>query len=324
MARSLNWGRAFFVVRGANPCHTQFMTLSDNMRAALLIMLSMTAFTVNDALMKLAAPNLPFFQQIAMRGVMITIGLTILAAMWGHLSFKPNRKDRVLTVLRTLAEAIGTIFFLTALFIIPLANLSAILQALPLTVTLAAAIFLGEPVGWRRLAAILVGFIGVAIIIRPGLDGFSIYSLYGVAAVIAVTFRDLASRQLSKSIPSSRVALSAAIGVTVMAMIGSLYQQEIWAMPNLREWLLLVGASICLMVGYIAAVSGMRLGEIGFVAPFRYTSLLVALILGLVLFDEWPDALTMIGAGIVVATGLFTLYRERASNAKTVQGLRIR
>lgn len=307
-----------------NTCHTRPMTLSDNMRAALLIMLSMAAFTVNDALMKLAAPNLPFFQQIALRGVMITIGLTILAAMWGHLSFKPSRKDRALTAVRTLAEAVGTIFFLTALFIIPLANLSAILQALPLTVTLAAAIFLGEPVGWRRLAAILVGFIGVAIIIRPGMDGFSVYSLYGVAAVIAVTFRDLAARQLSKTIPSSRVALSAAVGVTVMAIGGSIYQQEIWTMPNLREWLLLLGASLCLMAGYIAAVSGMRLGEIGFVAPFRYTSLLVALILGLVLFDEWPDAWTMIGAGIVVATGLFTLYRERKSATKPTLGVRIR
>ena len=146
---------------------------------------SMAAFTINDAFMKLASENLPFYQQIFMRGVLITIGLAVLAGMWGHLSFKPTAKDRVLTTVRTLAEAIGTIFFLTALYSIPIANLSAILQALPLTVTLAAAVFLGAPVGWRRLMAILGGFIGVAIIIRPGLEGFTIYSLYGVAAVVA-------------------------------------------------------------------------------------------------------------------------------------------
>jgi len=289
-----------------------------------MMALSMAAFTINDALMKLAAPNLPFFQQIVIRGVMITFGLFILAALWGHLGYKPSSKDRALTALRTFAEMFSTIFLLTALFSIPLANLSAILQALPLTVTLAAAIFLGEPVGWRRLLAIGVGFIGVTIIIRPGMDGFSVYSLYGVAAVIGVTFRDLASRKLSKTIPSSRVALSAALGVTVMAGIGSLVMREQWAILSSREWLLIGGASLCLMVGYTAAVGSMRLGEIGFVAPFRYTSLLVALFLGYVLLDEWPDGWTLFGAGIVVATGLFTLYRERATASKTQTGLRIR
>jgi S-adenosylmethionine uptake transporter len=300
------------------------MILSDNMRAALMMALSMTAFTVNDALMKLAAPNLPFFQQIVVRGVLITVGLFILAALWGHLGYRPSGKDRALTALRTFAEMFSTIFFLTALFSIPLANLSAILQSLPLTVTLAAAIFFGEPVGWRRFVAIGIGFVGVTIIIRPGMDGFSVYSLYGVAAVIGVTFRDLASRRLSKTIPSSRVALSAALGVTVMAGIGSLVMREQWVALAIREWVLIGGASVCLMAGYISAVGAMRLGEIGFVAPFRYTSLLVALFLGYVLLDEWPDGWTLFGAGIVVATGLFTLYRERKNALRTPTGLRIR
>ena len=300
------------------------MILSDNMRAALMMALSMTAFTVNDALMKLAAPNLPFFQQIMVRGVLITVGLFILAALWGHLGYRPSGKDRALTALRTFAEMFSTIFFLTALFSIPLANLSAILQSLPLTVTLAAAIFFGEPVGWRRFVAIGIGFVGVTIIIRPGMDGFSVYSLYGVAAVIGVTFRDLASRRLSNTIPSSRVALSAAFGVTVMAGVGSLVMREHWVALTIREWLLISGASVCLMAGYISAVGAMRLGEIGFVAPFRYTSLLVALFLGYVLLDEWPDGWTLFGAGIVVATGLFTLYRERKNALKTPTGLRIR
>lgn len=300
------------------------MILSDNMRAALMMALSMTAFTVNDALMKLAAPNLPFFQQIVVRGVLITVGLFILAALWGHLGYRPSGKDRALTALRTFAEMFSTIFFLTALFSIPLANLSAILQSLPLTVTLAAAIFFGEPVGWRRFVAIGIGFVGVTIIIRPGMDGFSVYSLYGVAAVIGVTFRDLASRRLSNTIPSSRVALSAALGVTVMAGIGSLVMREPWVALAIREWVLIGGASVCLMAGYVSAVGAMRLGEIGFVAPFRYTSLLVALFLGYVLLDEWPDGWTLFGAGIVVATGLFTLYRERKNALKTPTGLRIR
>jgi len=303
------------------------MVLSPNMRAAVLIMVSMTAFTVNDALMKLAATNLPFFQQIFMRGCMISIGLFMLARAWGHMAHRPTAKDRWLTVLRTFAEAVGTLFFLTALFSMPIANLSAILQALPLTVTLAAALFLGEPVGWRRILAIIVGFVGVGLIIRPGLEGFTIYSAYGVAAVIAVTVRDLAARRLSPDIPSTRVALSAATGVTAMAGLAAIGMGEVWVMPSSVEMALLAGAALCLMAGYTSAVAGMRGGDLGFVAPFRYTSLLVALILGFVLFDEWPDALTMLGAGIVVATGLFTIYREqsgRRTSGLSTKGLRAR
>jgi len=292
------------------------MPLSDNLRSALLIMLSMAAFTVNDALMKLAAPGLPFFQQIFMRGCMISLGLYFLAYLWGHMHHRPSKRDRALTLLRTFAEAVGTLFFLAALYSMPIANLTAILQALPLTVTLAAAFFLGEQVGWRRIAAIVVGFIGVGIIIRPGMDGFTMYSVYGVTAVLAVTLRDLAARKLSPGIPSTRVALAAAVGVTVLAAGASFLTGESWVRPSSTQFAQLVGAAVCLMAGYTSAVAGMRVGEIGFVAPFRYTSLLVALILGLVIFDEWPDALTMLGAAIVVATGLFTLYRESQSGRK--------
>lgn len=183
-----------------------------------------------------------------------------------------------------------------------------------MTVTLAAALFFGETVGWRRIAAILIGFVGVAIIIRPGLDGFTAHSLYGVATVIAVTIRDMASRKLSADVPSSRIALMSAVGVTLFAGGGSMVLQEHWVATNAIETLLIFGAAVSLMIGYVTAVSGMRSGEIGFVAPFRYTSLLVALILGFVLFNEWPDALTMLGASIVVATGLFTIYREQKSS----------
>ncbi|MBU2992055.1 DMT family transporter [Octadecabacter sp. 1_MG-2023] len=300
------------------------MTLSDNMRAAAMMSASMAAFTINDVLMKLAAPNLPFFEQIFLRGVMISLGLFVLAAMWRQLQYKLSPQDRALTVLRTLAEIVSTVFFLKALMNMPIANLSAILQALPLTVTLAAALFFREQVGWRRMVAIAVGLVGVTIIIRPGAEGFSAYSLYGVAAVVGVTVRDLTSRKLSKSVPSSRVALAAAIGVTTMAAIGSAVTGEHWVMPDLRAWKLIAGAALCLMIGYTVSVAAMRIGEIGFVAPFRYASLIVALLLGLFVFKEWPDGWTLVGAGIVVATGLFTLYRERKSATASPPGVRIR
>lgn len=298
------------------------MILSDNMRAAVFMMISMTAFTVNDVMMKLADTHVPFYQSITLRGLMITVGLLLLAGLRGQLHYRPNRKDWGLISLRTIAEAAGTVLFLTALFQMPIANLSAILQALPLTVTLAAAVFFKEPVGWRRMTAILIGFIGVVLIVQPGTDGFTIYSLLGIAAVVAVTVRDLAARRLSRGIPSGIVALAAAVGVTLIAAIGG--AGTAWVMPPMVAWLQLAGAALCLMVGYITAVTAMRSGDIGFVSPFRYSALLVALVFGYLVFDEWPNLLTMVGAVIVVATGAFTLYRERANPKVAPVGLRIR
>jgi len=298
------------------------MILSDNMRAAILMMMSMSAFTINDAFMKLTSEQVPFFQGIFLRGVMITIGLLVFLSIKRQLRFRPDRRDWGLIGLRTFAEATGTVLFLTALYKMPIANLTAILQALPLTVTLAAALIFKEPVGWRRLTAIVIGFAGVLLIVQPGADGFTLYSVYGLLAVLCVTLRDLSARRLSPGIPSGVVALGAAVGVSAMAGVGS--TTETWIQPSVSDFWRLAGAAGCLMVGYISAVSAMRLGDIGFVAPFRYTSLLVALIIGLVLFGEWPDPLTLTGAAIVVATGLFTLYRERHSARSTPLGLRVR
>lgn len=298
------------------------MALSDNMRAALFMMTSMTAFTVNDTFMKLASPDVPFFQAITLRGMMITAGLFILAYMRGQLRYRPSGKDLALISLRTVAEAVGTVFFLTALFKMPIANLSAILQALPLTVTLAAALFFKEPVGWRRLTAIVIGFIGVIMIVQPGTEGFTIYSVFGIGAVVAVTVRDLGSRRLSPEIPSGVVALAAGVGVTAMAAVAG--AGTAWVMPPVMALAELAAAAVALMIGYVSAVSAMRTGDIGFVAPFRYVSLLVALVLGWFVFDEWPNTLTLAGASVVVATGLFTLYRERASAQTAPVGLRIR
>jgi len=299
---------------------------------------AMTAFTVNDVFMKLAFVDVPFFQAIAIRGMLIILGLGVLAYLRGQLVYRPSRKDWGLICLRTLAETVGTVFFLKALQHMPFGNLSAILQALPLTVTLGAMLFFREPVGWKRLMAILVGLFGVILIIQPGTEGFTSYSLFGVAAVIAVTVRDLASRKLSQDIPSGLVALAAAIGVTAMALaLGSgdtwmmpsfmafaFEMNEVWIMPSATSLWQMIAAAGCLMVGYISAVSAMRSGDIGFVAPFRYVSLVVAMGLGLTLFGEWPDALPATGAVIVVATGLFTLYRERTAPRRAKTGLRIR
>lgn len=288
--------------------------LTDNMRGALLMMGSMSAFTINDAFMKTVAADLPLMQSIFLRGVIVVPLMLILCRAMGQLRFDISRRDWHLILLRTLAEMIGAFLFISALFNMPLANVSAILQALPLTVTLAAALFFREPLGWRRLTAILVGFIGVLLIVRPGGADFNVFSLYAVAAVLVVTFRDLAARRMSRDVPSTLAALVAAVGVMLMAAMGLAF--ETWQPVATSHVGLLIGAAVFIIGGYVFSVSAMRVGEISFVAPFRYTSLLVALILGFIIFGEVPKPLTLLGAAIVVAMGLFTLYREQRLKQK--------
>lgn len=283
---------------------------------------SMAAFTINDTFLKLLGADLPLFQILLLRSIGVVVLLGAFAWATGAFRMPARKSDRRLILIRSVAEAAAAWFFITALFHMPIANVSAILQALPLTVTLAAALFLGEHVGWRRFAAILVGFAGVFLIVRPGSDGFTIDSVYAVASVLCVTVRDLAARRLSPDVPSMTVALGTAIIVGLFSAAGSLFVD--WEPVSSRQWGYLTGAVLMVLGGYIFSVMAMRVGEIGAVAPFRYASLLVALITGYFVFGDWPDDLTLIGASIVVATGLFTLWRERQTRHSAPVPLRIR
>jgi drug/metabolite transporter (DMT)-like permease len=282
--------------------------LSDNARGAGLMMAAMAGFVCNDACMKALLRDLPFFQTVFLRGL-LTLSLMIpLAWAMGGLRLRFGGRDGRLVAVRTLAEIGAAYFFITAISNMPLANATAILQALPLTVALGAALFLGEPMGWRRFTAIAVGFAGVMLIVRPGADGFNIYAFWALAAVACVTLRDLSTRRLSAAIPSIGVAVWAAGGVTAFAGIGSL--GEVWAPVGPREVALLLTAAALINAAFLFGIMTMRIGEITFVAPFRYTSLLFALVLGAVLFDEMPDSAMLIGSAIVVGTGIYTFYRE--------------
>ena len=283
--------------------------LSDNMRGAALMTGAMVTFTINDSFTKALGDVLPLWQLIFLRGIGVTLCLVVMARLMGQLRFDLSRRDWAYMWLRTAGEIGGAYFFITALFNMPIANVSAIMQVLPLSVSLAGALFMAEALGWRRLVAILVGFGGVMLIVRPGGADFNIYSLYALAAVASVTLRDLVVRKLSRSVPSLMVSLVAAVGVTVFAGLASL--AEDWQPMTFVQATHLGGATVFVIFGYIFSVAAMRVGEIGFVAPFRYTSLLTAIVLGMLVFNEFPSALTLTGAGIVVATGIFTLLRER-------------
>lgn len=283
--------------------------ISDNMKGAVLMSGSMAGYTFNDACMKALSGGLPLSQAVFLRGIICCIMLYALGLFLRSLNFRLNAREWGWIALRCAAELGATYCFLTALFNMPIANVTAVLQALPLTVALGAWAFLDEPLGWRRLLAILVGLVGVLLIVQPGGNGFTAASLYALAAVAFITLRDLSVRKLSPDTSSMTVAFTAALAITLGFGIASAF--ETWAPVSTSQAALLTLAACFIFAGYLLTVMVMRVGEIGFIAPFRYTGLIWALLIGLVVFGDWPDVLTLLGAAIVVATGLFTLFRER-------------
>ncbi|MDF3416002.1 DMT family transporter [Sulfitobacter sp. M57] len=283
--------------------------MSVNLAGALLMMASMACFVLNDTLLKMTGGAVPLFQLLFVRSV-ITCGLIFATkGRLGALHFAIKRRDWVIMLVRAVTEVTISYFFLTALFNMPLANLTAILQGVPLAVTLASAVILREAVGWRRSLAIAVGFCGVLLIVRPGAEGFNIWSIYAVIAMLGVTLRDLVTRQLSPDVPSMTVTLVTAVTVMVGAGLASLSTP--WVPIAGASWALIVASAFCILGGYYFSIQVMRSGDVSFTAPFRYSGLVWALILGWFVFGEWPHVLTLIGAAIVVGTGVFSFYRER-------------
>ena len=227
----------------------------------------------------------------------------------GHVRDIPKALSRPVLV-RTFFDVISTFLFIIALFHLPLPNITAILQAVPLVVTVMAAAFLGEAVGWKRLSAILAGFAGVLLIVKPGGDGFNNYVWLALACVFTVAIRDLATRKLNLTVPSIIVAFTNAVcvmlGGAVMERVLKAFQPITAAQTG---WIVL--GSVFLVGGYLFTVMSLRGTEVAYTAPFRYTLIVYALILGYVVFGDVPDGWSILGIVLIVGSGLFTLYREQ-------------
>jgi drug/metabolite transporter (DMT)-like permease len=185
------------------------------------------------------------------------------------------------------------------------------LQATPLVVVAAASVIFGEKVGWQRWLAVIVGFVGVLIILRPGVDGFSMLSLLSVVGLLGFAGRDLATRAAPKGLSNRQLGI---LGFAMLGTAGAILLG--WSggavMPDLGGLALIAGASLFGIAGYHALTGAMRTGEVSAVTPFRYTRLVFAMILAMVIFGERPDLATWAGAALVVASGIYALTRSRA------------
>ncbi|MEH2554675.1 drug/metabolite transporter (DMT)-like permease [Bradyrhizobium algeriense] len=269
----------------------------------------MAAFTVVDTITKAVSSEMNIGQVMLVRGLFAV--LLVAAFAYQQAALRPLHTLMLRPVaLRVLGEIGGTISFMVALVHLPLANTSAILQALPLAITLGAAVIFREPVGWRRWSAIVAGFIGVLIIVRPGLAGFSQYSLLALVSVAFCALRDLATRRIPAKIPSLFITLLTAVTVTtaggvILVPLGG------WTPPSTGALGLMALAAVLLLIGYQCIITALRTGDISAVAPFRYSALLWAMLLGYLVFGDAPDVMMVTGASIIVLSGLYAFYRER-------------
>lgn len=282
--------------------------MSDNQRGATFMMLSMAAFVLNDTFVKLLGAHIPLFEILFLRGLLATGALIMMCWYLNALQWRHSARDWSLMIARSSSEIAAAYFFLTALIHMPIANVTAILQTLPLTVSLGGVLFFKNPIGWRRLLAILIGFGGMMLIVRPGSDGFDIYSIYVLIAVLCVTVRDLTTRAMSKSVPSLFVTLLASLSVTVYSGI-MVIGAEFTPMTS-TDQAYLIASAIFIIGGYAFSVLVMRVGDISFVALFRYSAVIWTLLIGFWVFGDWPDELTLLGAAIIALSGGYTMLRE--------------
>jgi drug/metabolite transporter (DMT)-like permease len=191
----------------------------------------------------------------------------------------------------------------------PFANAAAILQFIPLVTTVVAAWLFAERVGWQRWTAGAIGLVGVLLVLQPGTSGFTWWSLLAVAAMLCMSLRDLATTRIDRSVPTLLVGTVSAAGVALGGL--ALLPFAPWPWPSSEAFLLMLASGVFVAGGFYCMVQAMRLGEISAVAPFRYGTMLWALLVGIVVWGEIPNLLAVVGILIVVAAGLAMFAHER-------------
>ncbi|SNR98035.1 DMT family transporter [Antarctobacter heliothermus] len=279
------------------------------LRAISLMILSMALLAGADAFFKLATHAAPIGQVmtlVSIGGTALFIGLARImgVALWTRAALHP------MVLLRNLFEIIGAIGMVVGLKHIPLPVFAAIIQAGPLVVTLGAALFLKEQVGWRRWLAVGVGIVGMLMVIRPFGTSFSGWELFAVMGITALSARDLVTRMSPPEIPALAIS-TWGFGATVL--------------PGLALWMLattpssfgaaalwpILGAVLVTTSGYLAITTAMRMAPASIVAPFRYSRLVFTTGLGMLIFGDRPDFWTIAGSALILVAGLYTFLRER-------------
>lgn len=285
----------------------------DNARGSLYMVMAMAAFALEDMFIKAASAQVPVGEILVLFG---------FGGMCAFILLTWRRRERVLhpailskpILLRVICEVTGRVFFTLAIALTPISSASAILQATPLVVVMGAAIFFGEKVGWRRWMAIMIGFIGVLMIIRPGLAGFEASSLLALIGMLGFAGRDLATRAAPPALSNMQLGVYGFFIMIPTGLAMVLYSGG-GVIPSALSAAQIAGATVFGTLAYYALTVAMRTGEVSVVTPFRYTRLVFALIVGALVFSERPDFMTLLGSAIIIGGGIYTLLRSRKAQA---------
>jgi drug/metabolite transporter (DMT)-like permease len=287
--------------------------VTENLRGALAMAVAMTLIVINDSMIKLVSETLPTAQTIGVRGLFATacVGAALLASGQGRRMAAAWERN---TLWRAAMDIVGTFAYLIAMFRMPLAEATAINMAAPLLIVILAVVFLRERVAWARWAAVLVGFVGTLLVVRPGGDAFSVWAALAAAATVLTAARDIVTRRIPAGVPSLVVGFVTASTVMAAGCIGA--GLEGWQPMTWRQLGLLAGAGAFLAAGYYLTILAMRTGEASFVGGFRYACLPAAALLGWVGWGHVPDLPASLGMAVLVGAGLYLLRSQRATTMR--------
>jgi drug/metabolite transporter (DMT)-like permease len=289
------------------------INLSKNhtLRAGFFMIISTACFVGGDTCIKLIGLTLPLGEIISLIGLLSTVFLFIICAQQGILENVGMIFSRYV-LMRSALDVMGSFMFVAALMHMPIANLSTVMQSVPLVVVVVAIIFLGERAGFARIAAVIVGFIGVLLIVKPSPQTVSIHEFLAIGTVVVVALRDIVTKRIGAHVPLLVIALANAIFVSLggfgFGLVQGFHSIEVWQLE------LLTGAGLLVTCGYIFILATVRLGELSATAPFRYAEVVFAIIAGILVFNEYPDLLSYVGMALVIVAGLYAAHHEATQN----------
>ena len=281
--------------------------ISDQAKGIACIIAAGAVISLSDVFSKVLTQKFPtgeilFFQSFCI------LAATFVGMRLRHGKIEVRVHDWPRQLARGVLFVVNSFVFVTALRYLPLADLVSILFLSPILVTLMAPFFLGEQVGWRRYAAVGVGFCGTLLIVDPTGDFADLWPML-LALVIPVlgSVRDIITRQLSRTDNADTIMV---VTTACLLVVSACTLPFDWVTPNLEELAMLVAAGLSLGVAMYLQVYAFIFGEAAVVAPFRYFILIWATLYGYTVFGDIPTVQTLAGAGIVVASGLYIFFRE--------------
>jgi len=288
--------------------------------AIVLVSLSIAAFALSDAIVKWIAGDYHFTQIILIRSA-VAVPLVLLLLVKSGWIYRLRFIDHRIILMRVTFGTTSFVTFIQALKVIPLAEAVAVSFAGPLFITALSVPLLAEKVGPRRWAAVVIGFVGVIVILRPGAEVFQPAALWALAAAGFYAMAAIATRKLAMA--SSTLAILLWVNSYVLvAMATGVIVLDAWVDPSWQDLTLMIGFAFASIVGQYLGVEAFRRAAPSLLAPFDYTALVWAAILGFVIWGEVPTWSLVAGSAVLVVSGLYILHRESVRSRRAVTGSR--